>query len=221
MVEVQYADSLLQILLENNVLTTEQVNEVQEEQKRTGNSIRQVVINMELMSEDDLLEIIANQWGTTVVDLAAKELQEDVLKSIPASVSRMYNVVPIDADANSVVLATSQLLAPEVIDEIRFVLSKDVTYVLAREDNIKNTINQYYGDDSASMDQLLSTLKSEMEEGKIMELSEEKEDVTGLEEAANAPPVVRFVNLILYEAVQSKASDIHFEPFEKDFKILM
>lgn len=219
MAEVEYSDPLLQLLVEAKALNAGQVEEVLEEQKRTGNSLRKVVVDMEILREDDVLEMIANHLGTTMVDLKKSEIPDHVIKSIPASVARMYSVLPVSVEPNSVVLATTQFLAPEVVDEIRFVLTRDVTFVVAREEDLKNMIAKHYGDDSASMNELLSALESEIDQDSIMEISEGKEDETGLEQAANSAPVVRFVNLMLYEAVQARASDIHFEPFEKEFKI--
>lgn len=212
-------DTLLQLLADSRVLTATQVEEVREEQKRTGNFVRKVIVDMGLVNEDDLLVMIASHLGTSVINLAGREIPEDVIKAIPASVARMYSVVPISLDASGVVLATSQLLEPAVVDEIRFVLTRDLTFVLARENDVKSLINKFYGEDSDSMNDMLNKLESEMETGEVIELSEGKEDETGLEQAANATPVVRFVNLVLYEAVQSKASDVHFEPFEQEFKI--
>ena len=219
MAETTPMDPLLQLLSDSKVVNATQVEEILEEQKRTGNAARKVLMDLGIVKEDDLLVIIASHLGTSVINLAEREIPEEVVKAIPASVARMYSVVPISLDANGVVLATSQLLEPAMVDEIRFVLTRDLTFVLAREEDVKAQVNKFYGEDSDSMNDMLNKLESDMDAGGIVELTEGKEDETGLEQAANATPVVRFVNLVLYEAVQSKASDVHFEPFEKEFKI--
>ena len=219
MAETTHIDPLLQLLSDSKVVNATQVEEILEEQKRTGNAARKVLMDLDIVKEDDLLVMIASHLGTSVINLAEREIPEEVVKAIPASVARMYSVVPISLDANGVVLATSQLLEPAMVDEIRFVLTRDLTFVLAREEDVKAQVNKFYGEDSDSMNDMLNKLESDMDAGGIVELTEGKEDETGLEQAANATPVVRFVNLVLYEAVQSKASDVHFEPFEKEFKI--
>jgi type IV pilus assembly protein PilB len=219
MAESTYADPLLHILSDSKVVNAAQVEEILEEQKRTGNTARKVITDLEIVKEDDLLVMIASHLGTSVISLAEREIPEEVVKAIPASVARMYNVVPISMDAGGVVLATSQLMEPAVVDEIRFVLTRDLTFVLAREEDVKSKINKFYGEDSDSMNDMLNKLEADMDAGGVVELTEGKEDETGLEQAANATPVVRFVNMVLYEAVQSKASDVHFEPFEQEFKI--
>jgi type IV pilus assembly protein PilB len=212
-------ETLLQLLLDQHVLSKEQAEKVLKEQERTGNSVHRVVLAEGMVQEDDLLVLIASHLGTSVIKLAEREIPEDLIKSIPASVARMYNVIPISADSNSVVLAISHLLGPEVVDEIRFVLTKDVTFVLAREDDVKKLVNSFYGEDSTSMNAMLSALESDIETGGVIELAAGKEDEAGLEQAANATPVIRFVNAVLYEAVRARASDIHFEPFKEEFKI--
>ena len=220
MAEATHMDPLLQLLKDSKVVNATQVDDILEEQKRTGNVMRKVIIDLGIVKEDDLLVMIASHLGTSVINLAGREIPEEVVKAIPASVARMYGVVPISLDASGVVLATSQLLEPAMVDEIRFVLTRDLTFVLAREEDVKTQVNKFYGEDSDSMNDMLNKLESDMDAGGVVELTEGKEeDETGLEQAANATPVVRFVNLVLYEAVQSKASDIHFEPFEQEFKI--
>lgn len=210
-------EPLLQLLVDHRIVKEAQAEEIAEEQKRTGSPVRRIVIDHGMIKEDDLLVLIASHLGTSVVKLAEREVPEEMIKSIPPSVARMYNVIPISADSNSVVLAVSQLLSPEIVDEIRFVLTMDVTFVLAREDDVKSFINRFYGEET--MNEMLSALETDIETGGVIELAEGKEDETGIEQAANAKPVVRFVNVVLYEAVQAKASDIHFEPFENEFKI--
>jgi type IV pilus assembly protein PilB len=131
----------------------------------------------------------------------------------------MYNAVPVEITNDSVVLAVFELISPQVMDELMFVLTRDVSFVLARESDIANCLNQFYGDESDAVNSMLSALESEIDEvGDSLDL-EGDEDLKVVEEAAGSTPVIRFVNLVLYQAVSDRASDIHFEPFEKEFKI--
>jgi type IV pilus assembly protein PilB len=132
----------------------------------------------------------------------------------------MYNVVPVAADQHSVTLATFELLSPEVVDELMFVLTRDVNFVVAREEDIKTYLIRFYGDESDSVTDMLSALETELEgTEELLEFGEKVQEIEDLEHAANLTPVVRFVNLVLYQAVKDRASDIHFEPFENEFKI--
>ena len=220
MADGEFNDPLLQQLREDGLIAADQANEVVDEHERTGKPVRQVLIDMDIITEDQLLDIIARQLGTKVVNLRDLEIQPNVVKTIPASVARMYSVIPVEVGTNTVTLATFDLLSPEIMDELMFVLTRDVTFVVAREDDIKTYLSQFYGDESESVSDMLSALESELKDaGDLMEAAKRGEDINQLEQLASSTPVVRFVNLVLYQAVQDRASDIHFEPFENEFKI--
>lgn len=219
MAEGGYSDALLQLAADQKILSAEDVEQVREEHAQNGKPIRNLLVDMGLLTEDQVLELIASYMGTRVINLPATDIMPDVLHAVPASVARMYNVVPVEMGANSVQLAVSDLISPQIMDEIMFVLTRDVSFVVAREEDVKTCINQYYGDDSDAVNDMLSALESEIEEvGNALALTGE-DDEKGLEEVAGSTPVIRFVNLVLYQAVNDRASDIHFEPFEKEFKI--
>ena len=216
--EFAQTDPLLQTMIDQGILTDEHVASIVEEHERSGKSVRGIVLDMGLMEEDQLLEIIAGHLGASVINLPATDIPPDVIHRVPASVARMYNICPVTMTQSSLEIAVSDIISPEVMDELMFVLTCDVSFCVAREDDIRTCINQFYGDDGGAVNDMLSALESEIEQaGDILGTSED--DEVCLEEAAGATPVIRFVNLVLYQAVNDRASDIHFEPFEKEFKI--
>jgi len=99
-------------------------------------------------------------------------------------------------------------------EDLHFALGKDIDVVVAPTDRIEDRIKQYYGTDTASMEEILKQLG---QAGELMRLH--GDDGAAVEAEANATPIIRFVDLILYQAIQDRASDIHFEPFENEFKI--
>ena len=216
--EEGYTDPLLELVVEQGYVTAAQVADIREEHEQTGKTVRHMLVDMEILGEDDLLEVMAGYLGSRVINLPATDIPVDVIHSVPASVARMYNTVPVEMGVNSVVLAVAELVSPETMDELMFVLTRDVSFVLAREDDVKNCLNQFYGDESDAVSEMLSALESEIDDTDALLVSED-EDEEGLEAAAGSTPVIRFVNLVLYQAVNDRASDIHFEPFEKEFKI--
>ena len=219
MADAVYSDLLLDLLVEQGYLTGDQVSDIADEHRESGKAARNIVIDLGLIDEDTLLKVIAEYLGTRVVNLPALDIMPDVVHRIPASVARMYNVVPIEMDDSSVELAVSDIVNPQVTDELMFVLTCDVKFVLAKEDDVRSHINQFYGDDSAAVSDMLSALESEFDaEGDDLLVTDES-DEKSIEVAAGSTPVIRFVNLVLYQAVNDRASDIHFEPFEKEFKI--
>ena len=211
-------DPLLQIITDRAVLSEDELQALKEECSQTGKPVRKLLVDGETMTEDKVLGIIADSMGTKVINLPATDIPPDVIHSVPASVARMYNIVPVSMGPNSVELAVFDLIGPQIMDEIMFVLTRDISFVLAREEDVRNCINQFYGDDSEAVSDMLSAMESEIEEvGDSVSVS--ADDEKGIEEAAGSAPVIRFVNLVLYQAVNDRASDIHFEPFEKEFKI--
>lgn len=217
MVEIQFMDPVLQLTVDQGLLSHEQAEEVKLEQEGTGKPIRSILVDSGYLTEDDVLNAMALYLGTRVINLPATDIPPDIIHSVPASVARMYNVVPVAMDSNRVTVAVSDLVSPQITDELMFVLTQDVGFVLAREADVRTCINQFYGDESDSVNDMLSVLEHEIEDSGDFGLK--GEDESQLEEMAGSTPVIRFVNLVLYQAVNDRASDIHFEPFEKEFKI--
>jgi len=210
-------DPLLDLVVSNGIVDQQQADELSDEHTNTGQPVRKLLIDNGYVSEDDLLGMMAAYQGCEMVDLSVMSLEPDVVASIPASVARMYNVLPVYVTAGTITLATCDLIDPHVMDELMFVLTKDVQFVLAREKDVKDRVAEYYGDESATVSDMLSSLESDL--ALDTSLGVEDADDKALESAAAAAPVIRFVNLVLYQAVTDRASDIHFEPFETDFKI--
>jgi len=210
-------DPLLDLVVSNGIIDQQQADELREEHTNTGKAIRKLLVDNGFVTEDDLLGMMAAYQGCDVVDLAVMSLDPDVIQSIPASVARMYNVLPVYTTAGTITLATCDLIDPHVMDELMFVLTKDVQFVLARESDVRTRVAEYYGDESATVSDMLNSLESDL--ALDTSLNVDDADDKSLESAASAAPVIRFVNLVLYQAVTDRASDIHFEPFETDFKI--
>jgi type IV pilus assembly protein PilB len=220
MADTQYDEPILQQLVDNGTITSAMADEVIDEHQRTGKSVRLVLVDMQILSEEDILNDVAEQLGAPIVSLNTMEIPTEVIRNIPVSVARMYNVFPVEADETHAVFATYDVLSPEIVDEMMFVLTRDVSFVVAREEDIKRLIMRYYGEDSESVGDMLSELGTELDEaGEVLSGADREDILADLESAANLAPVVRFVNLVLYQAVKDRASDIHFEPFEHEFKI--
>lgn len=215
---IQQFDPLLDLLVQNGVLDKDGVDTIREEQANSGGkTVREIIVDGGYLDEDTLLGMMAAYQGCEVVDLSKMELDDDVVNAIPASIARMYNVLCVGVDGNSVTLATSSLVDPRVADEVAFSLSKEVRFVMAREKDVNERIAQHYGDASDSVADMLKSLGEGMEGDES--LKGDPNDVAALEGAANNNAVVKFVNMILYQGVVDRAADIHIEPFEHDFKI--
>jgi type IV pilus assembly protein PilB len=214
-----HADPLLDHLLEEGRLTAAQVEEVYDEHGRTGVAVRQILLDSGIFTEDELNTLIAEALGVEVVDLTEISIPTETYAVLTSDTARMYNVVPVDAEPSRVTIATYQYPGANMVDELHFLLGREVAFVIARKADIEELLLKHYGEDSASISDMYSALESEL--AGAGEKSKVQEDITAesLESAASQAPVIKFVNLVLLQAVQARASDIHFEPFEHDFRI--
>lgn len=210
-------DPILQILVNNGYIDEEGAADLQDLAKTEAKSVRQLVIDQEIITEDDLLACMAANEDTEAIDLGAMTIETEVTEAIPASTARMYNVFPVAADDMSVTLATFDLVDPRISDEMLFTLSKEVRFVFAREKDVMDRIAQYYGDSNDSVADMIKSLGEGMTDEDAMGAN--SDDIASIESAANSSAIIRFVNLVLYQGVVDRASDIHIEPFENDFKI--
>ena len=210
-------DPILQILVNNGYIDEDGAADLQDLAKTEAKSVRQLVIDQEIITEDDLLACMAANEDTEAIDLGAMTIETEVTEAIPASTARMYNVFPVAADDMSVTLATFDLVDPRISDEMLFTLSKEVRFVFAREKDVMDRIAQYYGDSNDSVADMIKSLGEGMTDEDAMGAN--SDDIASIESAANSSAIIRFVNLVLYQGVVDRASDIHSEPFENDFKI--
>ena len=210
-------DPILQILVNNGYIDDEGAADLQDLAKTEAKSVRQLVIDQEIVTEDDLLGCMAANEDTEAIDLGSMTIETEVTEAIPASTARMYNVFPVAADDMSVTLATFDLVDPRISDEMLFTLSKEVRFVFAREKDVMDRIAQYYGDSNDSVADMIKSLGEGMSDEEAMGAN--SDDIASIESAANSSAIIRFVNLVLYQGVVDRASDIHIEPFENDFKI--
>ena len=124
MSDVEFKDPLLQMLFEQGVLTAKQAEDVVDEHERMGKPVRELLMDMDLVKEEQLLEFIAQHLGAEVIQLGRAEVPAGVVKMVPGGVARMYNVVPVEGDSHSLTLATYDILSPEMVDELGFPASR-------------------------------------------------------------------------------------------------
>jgi type IV pilus assembly protein PilB len=213
----EISDPLLALVKENGLIDDLQFEEVVAEFKRSATPIIQLLQDFGIMSLDDVLHVIANHMGSQVVSLRDREFAPDLLKIIPANVARMYQCVPVVAENGTVQIALADPLDPARADEIQFAIKKEVQVVVADPAEIQKAIERLYGSETEDFAQILKELGAD--EDIAREAAEAVDNAQAAEEAANAAPIVKFVNVVMFQAIQDRASDIHFEPFETEFRI--
>ena len=209
---------LLGILREHQLLPAEQLAEVEAESNRSGKGAAQVLMDMDVLTREQVLSVVAQHLGTELISIKDQELSKETLKLIPPGQARSYCAIPIKLEGNTLHITVGDPLNAGIVEELRFVLDRDIHLVVADPDEIAAMVKQLYGEEgSESVDDLISQIEgltnlTEVAAPEIM-------TVENIAAMAGEAPVIRFVNLVLFQAIRDRASDIHFEPFEEQFKI--
>jgi type IV pilus assembly protein PilB len=205
-------ESLLTFLRDSGKIDQEQMTEMLEEQARSGKPIEDVVSNSGTIGMKAVYEMIAQALGTEVVDVGKMEFSPELLSMVPPSTARVYGALPLEFDGQTFRFVVMDPLDPHIADVLRFATQKDVAIYVAPAALIQTLIERYYGVEVSDVDRVLKEIEGDAE------LKEMATDVIDIEKASSAP-IVRYVNTVLAQAIQARASDIHFEPFETEFKI--
>jgi type IV pilus assembly protein PilB len=211
------SNPLLELIKERNLLDDLQIEEVLQEHSRSGKPLGQVFHDFGLIDFDTQLQIIADHLGTEVVQIQEKDLTPDVLQIVPPNTARMYQCLPVAAFDSTVRVALGNPLNPSIVDELGFITRREIQLVVADPREIEKAISKFYGDSNESVSDILKELGADGDIAK--EIEDAGASGEGLTDLANETPIIKFVNLVIFQAVQDRASDIHFEPFEDEFKI--
>jgi len=226
-----------QILVDQGVVTESQVKEALEQAKVQGGALGQVLTQLGYATEDDVIHALAQQAGMEVVDLESIEsIASDVLDKVSPSLAKIYRIVPVTfevdpdeaarAEAESrpphgvLTVAMADPLNVNALDDLRLMLSVDVIGAVSSETAVDNAIDKFYADRRESVEEILE----EMDQAATsfsLEYAESSRsyDLDTLQEMAMSAPVIKLLNLILLQAIKDQSSDIHFEPFEDEFKV--
>jgi type IV pilus assembly protein PilB len=216
----EISNPLLSLVKEQGLIDDLQYEEVATELKRSGAPVFQLLQDFGIMKLADILHAMASNLGTEVVSLRDREFSPDLLKTIPANVARMYHCMPVALNNGMLQVALADPLDPAHADEIGFASKRDVQVVVADPAEIEKAVDRYYGqEETEDFSKILKELGSDKEIEREVSEADASDDVRLVESLANEAPIVKFVNLVLFQAIQDRASDIHFEPFETEFRI--
>jgi type IV pilus assembly protein PilB len=206
---------LTEFFVEHGVLQASQAEDVLDEVELNGKTVPQAMVDGGFIDELGFYQTIANGLGTDLIDLNERDIRPEILRLIPSGLARLHGALPIEMSGTTLRVALVDPFDLNAAEDLRFALGKDIHVVVSPADQIEDLIKQHYGSDTTSMEDVLKQLG---EAGEALQLREGDGDAA-VEAEANATPIIRFVDLILYQAIQDRASDIHFEPFENEFKI--
>ena len=209
-----HSPAIYEFLREQRILGQAQLDELNEEHKATGKPLADVVVDLGLVEKSSLLRQIAAHLGYDYVAELPVQFPGEAIAAVSGKLARDYGVMPIRADEQNVDLLVTDPFNPQTVDDLTFALGRNVRLLFSDPDKVEVQIKQHYGEDDASVDDLLREISTGDLAADRGELSERD-----IESLAEQTPIIRFVNLVIGQAIRDKASDIHFEPFEHEFKI--
>jgi len=213
------------LLVKENLISSNQLNESLDHQKRFGGKIGSILVELNFITEDDITSVLSRQYGVPAINLDYFEVDGDVVKLIPLETAQKYQVLPLSRVGATLTIATTDPSNVFAMDDIKFMTGFNIEPVIASEGAIVRAIEKYYGTPhSMELKKVYDELSIEQKEDKDefdLELEEDTEemDVDELQKSSEEAPIIRLVNLILLDAIKREASDIHIEPYEKEFRV--
>lgn len=203
-------------MLRKGVISPEQLAEAQQLASETKKSVADCLVHLEYATGEDVVRAMADHNGMQFVDLSAIKIPEHVVELVPEAVARENSVIPLTDEDDLLTVVVSDPFDLETIEKLRFILNRRIETALAPRESIMGAINRHYGQvEGESADSMLQEFTDT-----AIDFTETEDD-TGIGEAVdeNSAPVVRLVQMIIQEAVQLRASDIHIEPFDDRVRI--
>ena len=209
------ARQTLNIFVEQGIVDPRVVDDMLQEVAGTGKTLCDVLVDYQAVTEEGYYQAIANAIGSEYVNLKDFVPSPELLKLLPAGLAQLHRGFPLGFEDNILQVALVDPLNAQTVEDLRFAIGKDVHAIVAPIYQIEDLITKHYGSDASSLDAILAELGGGIQfggEGGSLDLKD-------IETEANAAPIIRYVDLVLAQAIHDRASDIHFEPFETEFKI--
>jgi type IV pilus assembly protein PilB len=212
-----------QILLELGLIDDQQLATMLEEQAgRGGELLGKVGLSLGFYTDEQLGEALAEQWGTTFVTLYDRHIPPEVARLLSEPMAQLYRVIPLALDGNRLTIASAEPQKIQIADELRTFLGYDIHVCVATEPEITKVIEKVYSSESESVESLVEDLEKDDELAAAAAAAAGRDgptDLTSVEALAESAPVRKLLNMVLLLAIRDGASDIHFEPFETEFRI--
>ena len=216
------SDRLGELLVKSEQITRDQLKAALQKQKEEGGRLGSNLVKMGVINEPTLVEFLSKHFKVSAINLSQVEVDESVVKIIPADVARKYTIMPVSKAGAKVTIAMLDPTNVFAMDDIKFMTGYNVEPVIAAESAIRSAIEKYYGSTHAlELKKVMEDLDEDIGGGDDLEVLEEEPeefDIDALTDESDEAPVVRLVNIILTDAIKRGASDIHIEPYEKKYR---
>jgi type IV pilus assembly protein PilB len=204
------------IFVEKGYLTPEQAEAFIQAAEAGSKPIEEVFIESQLVDESGFEIVLAEAIGAEAHSLSEFTADASTLSLVPSGLARLHGVLPVGASGNTIFVALADPLNSHPLEDIRFALGREIVQVVSFPPQVRKFIREHYGSEDSNIQEILAQLGGDIT---VEEGPEEQFNLQAVTAEANAAPVVKYVDLILDKAVSARASDIHFEPFETEFKI--
>jgi type IV pilus assembly protein PilB len=203
-----------ELLVRQNLISLQQLRKAQEAQTRDGGRLGYHLIKTGAIEEQKLTDFLSKQYGVPAINLKDFDIEPEVIKLVPKEVAEKHLVIPVNRAGQALIVAMSDPSNIYAVDDLKFLTGYNIEAVVASEVAIKEAIETYYAQKGPSYEDVLGEVEEDVDYERAS-----AENVVDLEKAADEAPVVKLVNLILLDAIKKGASDIHVEPYEKDFRV--
>ena len=212
-------DTIYEIIKSSKLIAPAELEEVVTSQADSGKSLADFLVDTEMVERTMLLSIIADYLGYTYRENLPETIPEAIASTIPSETALTYAIVPFELNDTTVSLFAKDPFNASIIDVLTFSLNKDVKIIVCDPNQIDKLITATYGEEKSSIDDILGDIADDFTDGNDLLDGDEEMSGSDLADMANQTPIIRFVNLVLQQAIKDQASDIHFEPFEDQFRI--
>ncbi|MCJ7502569.1 MAG: type IV-A pilus assembly ATPase PilB [Acidobacteriia bacterium] len=214
-----------EILIKEKIISSEQLKQALEYQKTNGGRLGNSLVKLGFLSDDEVTAVLSRQYGVPSINLAYFEVDSNVIKLIPMETATKYQILPLSRVGSSLTVAMVDPTNVFAMDDIKFMTGFNIEPVVASESAISEAIKKHYGSiEDVERKKEIEDIVSFIDEGQAESVELEAEDestlnLAALEKAAEEAPVIKLVNYILTDAVKRGASDIHMEPYEKEYRV--
>jgi type IV pilus assembly protein PilB len=210
------------LLVKEKIITPEQLAQATKAQKEQNCRLGSALVKLGFLSDEDVTNFLSRQYGVPAINLSYFEIDPAVVKLIPFETAKRYQILPLSRVGASLTIAMVDPTNVFAMDDIKFMTGFNIEPVVASESSILAGIDKSYGGPKEKEEDLETVMQSmsEMNEADVeLQAEETQMELSQLEKAADEAPVVKLVNLVLTDAVKRGASDIHIEPYEKEFRV--
>jgi type IV pilus assembly protein PilB len=209
------------LLVAEGLISDAQLKQALAEQKGKTDKLGSILVHLGFINEEQLIGFLSRQYGIPSITLSNLDIDNDTLRLVPPSIARKYEVIPVKRIGGSLTLAMSDPTNVFALDDVAFMTNLQILPVVAPQAAIRAAIEKHYEVQPASMSDMLTEITTETNSVEVMDGDQPTSnvDVFELKESADEAPVVKLVNMVLADAIRKGASDLHWEPYEKVFRI--